>query len=386
MSRRPPPAAHCVGSSSFNPAEIAADQDIQTQVNSLLALGDLYNASRVLLRLGDNDDYTYYAAAAVKLREAQNAVDIGDVNGLNAWYRAGDGTVRDAPSQADIEAYVSIFSPKTVTASALKNFAINAKKDSVRSEVAARLTDKRYLHPTLATSLTVPKRKSTPYNPYFDFWAWSCKALKWCGPCNSSERVSTSHHVLPIFMHHFGCVTPSHESLEILKSIVGGRQVVDVGSGGAYWTWMMRCYGMTVHAVDNMQSEWRVLWVDDTMITDGVQWLKKNKNGKDMVLLMVYPVVGGGYGGGTEGGFTKNLVSTYQGDTIAVVGTQNGNGYTGFKGMTMDQYMEREQKQWTKVVQLPLPSFAGKDEALYIFQRGDRAPRETQAMAALQTE
>ena len=182
-------------------------------------------------------------------------------------------------------------------------------------------------------------------------------------------------------MHHFGCVTPSHESLEILRLLVDGRQVVDVGSGGAYWTYMLRCYGMTVHAVDNMQSEWRVLWVVYTVITDGVQWLKKNKNGKDMVLLMVYPVVGGGQGGGTEGGFTRNLVNAYQGDTIAVVGTQNGNGYTGFKGMTMDQFMEREHKQWTKVVQIPLPSFAGKDEALYVFQRGGRVPRETRTSA-----
>jgi hypothetical protein len=29
---------------------------------------------------------------------------------------------------------------------------------------------------------------------------------------------------------------------------------------------------------------------------------------------------------------------------------------------------------WVKVVQIPLPSFPGKDEALYVFQRGARAP------------
>ena len=95
-----------------------------------------------------------------------------------------------------------------------------------------------------------------------------------------------------------------------------------------------------------------------------------------MVLLLVYPVVGGGVGGGTEGGFTRHLVNAFQGDTIAVVGTQNLNGYTGFRSITMDQYMEREHKEWTKVVQIALPSFAGKDEALYVFQRGDRAPKD----------
>jgi hypothetical protein len=43
--------------------------------------------------------------------------------------------------------------------------------------------------------------------------------------------------------------------------------------------------------------------------------------------------------------------------------------------MTFDEYMEREQPGWTKVVQVPLPSFAGKDEALYVYQRGERAAK-----------
>lgn len=283
---------------------------------------------------------------------------------------------RDPPPAADVEAYISIFSPSTATASAMKNFGTNAKKGSIRAEVAAKLNDKRFLHPALMSKLTVPKAKKSPgANPYFDFWAWSCRALEWCGPCESAERVATSHHVLPIFMHHFGCATPSHESLQILKTLAGGRAVADIGSGNGYWTYMLRRYGLTVHPVDNMQSEWRVNWVTDTVISDGVKWLKKNSAGKDLVLLLVYPVVGGGIAGGTEGGFTRNLVNAFEGDTLAVVGTQNGNGYTGFKGMTMDQFMEREHKEWTKVVQIPLPSFAGKDEALYVFQRGDGVPK-----------
>lgn len=176
-------------------------------------------------------------------------------------------------------------------------------------------------------------------------------------------------------MHHFGCATPSHESLEILKLLVDGRPVVDIGSGNGYWTFMLRRYGLTVQPVDNMQSAWRVNWVNDTVVSDGVKWLKKHNNGKDMVMLLVYPVVGGGVAGGAEGDFTRNLVDAYQGDTIAVVGTQNRNGYTGFKSVTMDEYMAQEHAEWTKVVQIPLPSFAGKDEALYVFQHGDRAPR-----------
>lgn len=158
----------------------------------------------------------------------------------------------------------------------------------------------------------------------------------------------------------------------MLKILADGRDVVDMGSGNGYWTYMLRAYGVTTHPVDNMQSTWRVSWIDDTAISDGVKWLRRHANGKHMLLLIVYPVVGGG-SRAREGAFTRNLVNAYAGDTIAVVGTQNRNGYTGFKDMNMAEYMGREQPHWTKVVQIPLPSFCGKDEALFVFQRGDRA-------------
>ncbi|KAL6824849.1 hypothetical protein V8C40DRAFT_244930 [Trichoderma camerunense] len=371
-------APRCVGSPSFAPDEVIEDAPRLQQARELLAANDLYNASRALLSLPERDTFTYHAMTSVKLAEVQHVVGLGGVNNLHAWYRDEDGTAREPPPLADIEAYISIFSPSTATASALKNFETNAKKTSIRSEAARHLAEKRYIHPALASQLTIPKSKQPPsQSPYFDFWAWSCRNLEWCGPCASSERVATSHHVLPIFMHHFGCATPSHESLAVLRLLADGRAVADMGSGNGYWTFLLRRYGLTVYPVDNMQSEWRVNWVDDTVIMDGVQWLRKNDNGKDLVLLLVYPVVGGGIGGGTEGSFTRGLVNAFQGDTIAVVGTQNGNGYTGFKNMTMDVFMEQEHPEWTKVVQIPLPSFAGKDEALYVFQRGGRAPNES---------
>ncbi|OAQ67024.1 hypothetical protein VFPPC_08489 [Pochonia chlamydosporia 170] len=408
MSRPSKVPARCVGNPAFKPDEIIKDTARLDQTRNLLSKNDLYQASRVLLGLPEPDSYTYHAIASVKLAEVQHVVNCGGDNGLHAWYRAENGSAvsfistraqhyieireksireavtnhemqREPPAQPDIEAYISIFSPTTATASALKNFGTNAKKGSLRSETATHITGKKYIHPILLSKLTIPKCKSLPIqNPYYDFWAWSCRNLEWCGPNSSSERKSMSHHVLPILMHHFGCVTPSHESLQVLRILADGRPIADIGSGNGYWTFMLRGYGLTVHAVDNMQSEWRVTWIDDTNITDGVKWLQQNNKGKDMVLLLVYPVVGGGMGGGAEGSFTRNLVDAYEGDTVAVVGTQNRNGYTGFKSVTMDEYMARDKRDWTKVVQLPLPSFAGKDEALYVFQRGKRAPKTDQ--------
>ncbi|KHN94256.1 uncharacterized protein MAM_07892 [Metarhizium album ARSEF 1941] len=378
MMLRPSKArARCVGNPSFRPDDIARNQDKLNRARDLLSKNDLYEASRVLLGLPEADVYIYHAIASVKLAQAQHVVDRGGDNGLHAWYKAEDGSTRPPPPQGDIEAYISIFKPSTATAAALKNLATNAKKGSLRCETAAHLSAKRFIHPGLLAKLTIPKCKSPPpiQNPYLDFWAWSCRNLEWCGPNASSERTAMGHHVLPILMHHFGCVTPSHEGLESLRILADGRPIADVGSGNGYWSFMLRGYGLTVHAVDNMQSEWRVNWIDDTDMMDGVKWLQRNNRGRDMALLLVYPVVGGGIGGGTEGGFTRDLVDAYDGDTLAVVGTQNRNGYTGFKSMTMDEYMARERKDWVKVVQIALPSFAGKDEALFVFQRGGRAPK-----------
>ncbi|KAJ3516392.1 hypothetical protein NM208_g14848 [Fusarium decemcellulare] len=150
------------------------DTDRQKQALDLLAHDDLYNASRVLLQLPEQDLYTYHAITSVKLAQVQHVVGLGGVNGLHSWYRNEDGSPRDPPTQADIEAYISIFSPATATGPVLKNLGTNAKKGSIRSEVAASLEDKRYLHSALAAKLTIPKCKKPPStNPYFDFWAWS---------------------------------------------------------------------------------------------------------------------------------------------------------------------------------------------------------------------
>ncbi|ROV93822.1 hypothetical protein VMCG_08814 [Cytospora schulzeri] len=402
MAKRPVP---CVGSSAFDPTTRTRDTEARSNALTLLAGDHFSGAIKFWFQLAPNDTWTYHAITAVTLPQVQHIVRLGAANGLHAWYwspppsQSPSGPEDDGanktpqggsgggdptpPSKADVDDYIRIFEPTSLTGSALKAFGSNAKKGSVRSSVAANLLSKRFIHPgpsAAAQQLNIPKKKSTkslPSNLYFDFWAWSCRNLEWCGPCPESEARPQSHHILPIFMHHFGCVVPSYESLEVLRVVADGRTVVDMGSGNGYWAFMLRQHGVTVAPVDNAQSEWRVSWVDDTTIMDGTKWLARPENagGKDMVLLMVYPVVGGGAGGGVEGGFTRGLMNAYKGDTVAVVGTQNRNGYTSFRDMTFDEYMEREQPGWTKVVQIPVPSFAGKDEALFVYQRGERAAK-----------
>ena len=125
---------------------------------------------------------------------------------------------------------------------------------------------------------------------------------------------------------------------------------------------MLRRLGSHVTAVDNLQSEYRTLWISDTVIEDGVKYLKRNNGCEDVVLMLVYPIVGLD--------LTHKVLDAYIGSTICVAGTQNRNGYTAFKDKTIDEYMDVEKPEYQKTVQIPLPSFAGKDEALYVFEKG----------------
>ncbi|KAI0867596.1 hypothetical protein GGS24DRAFT_485123 [Hypoxylon argillaceum] len=423
------------GSPSWNPDAYLADAELHARAEAHLADNDLRAAIATSFSLRKTDTYTYHAMVAVTLPQVQHVVSLGAAHGLHSWYfaepttaatpplpqasttdadkppdpnpqapppRPPAPTVLPPPPQSDIEAYISIFSPSNAAATALRNFAANAKKGSLRREIGAHLTAKRFIHPSLQSLLSIPRSKPSrppPPNPYLAFQAWASRNLEWAGPSPSSARAPRppSHHVLPILMHHFGCVCPSHEALEILRRLAAGREIIDVGSGNGYWTRLLRDYH-TYHSpdtpskpkskpqptdppplvtpVDSAQSSWRTTWVRDTTIADGAAYLRDARAGaRDAVLLLVYPIVGGGVAGGRAGGFTRDLLAAYAGDTLAVVGTQNRNGYTGFRDATMDEFMAREHgREWVRVVQVPLPSFPGKDEALYVFQRGPRAP------------
>lgn len=154
---------------------------------------------------------------------------------------------------------------------------------------------------------------------------------------------------------------PSYESLEVIKQSAGKRAVVEIGSGNGYWTYMLRRMRVSVQAVDNQHSEYRTMWIGDTLVKDGEQYLKEKKGCKDDLLLLVYPIV--------SSDFTSGILDTYKGDTVCVAGTQNRNGYTAFRDRTIDKYMKVEKADYEKTIQIPLPSFAGKDEALYVFER-----------------
>ena len=154
---------------------------------------------------------------------------------------------------------------------------------------------------------------------------------------------------------------PSYEGLEVIKQAAGKRVVVEVGSGNGYWTYMLRRMGVSVQAVDNLQSEYRTLWISDTLIKDGEKFLGERTGCKDDVLLLVYPIV--------SSDFTSRILDAYTGHTICVAGTQNRSGYTAFQDKTIDEYMKAEKADYGKTIQIPLPSFPGKDEALYVFER-----------------
>ena len=155
----------------------------------------------------------------------------------------------------------------------------------------------------------MPKLKAAHPNPYFDVWAWSAQNLEWGGPVSNTSDVRISHAILPILYHHFGCIVPSYEALVLIQQFARGRGVVDLGSGNGYWTFMLRKLDesakkrVQVVPVDSGLSEWRTMWIGDTVCADGVKYLQQNAGAADKLLLLVYPQV--------SDDFTGNILRAY---------------------------------------------------------------------------
>ncbi|KAK5209110.1 hypothetical protein LTR41_005509 [Exophiala xenobiotica] len=406
MPSIPGPATE--GSKTWSPSRLcnSNDPEVWRKIHGHLNAHEFRAAITTAFDLPSGDNFTYHASASVNLAQVEAAIRAGRANGLHAWYvepaapepREGQGQgereeaervpgqpslrIAGYPPASDILAYIALFDPTKSAANSLKSLSANAKKGSLRATIAEYLLGKRHLD----SSITVPKIKvpssssSTSsqsqsqsqsqngghQNPALDFWAYLCLALEYAGPNANSALLKSSHHMLPVYMHHFGCVVPSYESLQIINKLAAGRHVLDMGSGNGYWTFMLRRSGVNVVAVDSGQSRWRTTWIEDTLATDGVQYLRKRSGCPDHVLVLVYPIV--------SGDFTRKVLDAFTGNTIVVAGTQNGNGYTGFKDMMVDEYMAREKPRWEKVSQVPLPSFAGKDDALFAFRRKKEDP------------
>lgn len=171
---------------------------------------------------------------------------------------------------------------------------------------------------------------------------------------------------------------PSYAALHVIAKLAQPTKpskenvlpILDMGSGNGYWTFMLRNFpiadisgakALDVRAVDNQLSEYRVSWIRDTIKQDGRDYLKENAWGQGCVLLLIYPQA--------TGDFTGSVLDAYQGNTIVVAGTQNANGFTAFQDQIVDEWILKHLSTFTLTLRMPLPSFAGKDEALFVFQR-----------------
>ena len=279
----------------------------------------------------------------------------------------------DHPTLEEITAYTTLFQPSVSLSKALKGFKANSKAKTLRAQISTHL-ESRFLNKT--QGLLPNKKDRVHKNPYLDLWTYSCYELEWAGPIPSTTHTKISHHILPIFYHHFGCVVPSHAALSVLAKLAQPskpskepvRPILDIGSGNGYWTFMLQnlqlesgMLPLKVHAIDNQTSEYRVTWIPDTVIASGDAWLASHDGGKGSVLLLVYPQA--------TGDFTTTVLEAFKGDAIVVAGTQNGNGFTGFKDTTVEEWIEVNHTEWELTLRMPLPSFAGKDEGLFVWQR-----------------
>lgn len=305
------------------------------------------------------DTYLYaQESSSVTLAQASEALSSSG-GGYKYHYYHGSDTV--TVKQSDVAAYTDIFASGTDTEKLTTSFVMNAKKASPRDFSARYLQSRRLVPPSFkATKL------KTHLNPYLDLWALCCRQLGFLGPLNISSyedprAAKQSHPILPIFMHHFGCAIPSLEALQLIKYVARDGSVLDVGCGNAYWTWLLRRQHVRVVPIDDCSSTWRTIFADDIIKSDAIKFLN-GRDTKHEILLLVYPITGANH-------LTKRIIDVFQGDTIVYVGTQNANRYTGFQDVIVDEYFQSSMPGWHKVVHVPIPSFPGKDDALFIFQK-----------------
>ncbi|KAF1976703.1 hypothetical protein BU23DRAFT_501860 [Bimuria novae-zelandiae CBS 107.79] len=333
---------------------------------------------RAAFNIPRNDTYVYRAQGETTLAITQRAIGGKRSHGLHNWYHDEKGDPNDPPNPTapEITAYTTLFHPTTSLPKALNHFASNSPPSTLRHHISTYLSS-RFHPPTPSLGLLpAAKRSRTHVNPYFDLWTYACHELEWAGPWLSSVHTKISHHILPIFYHHFGCVVPSYAALHVIAPLAQPAKpskqpvlpILDIGSGNGYWSFMLRrlplpdgMRPLDVRPIDNGLSEYRASWVKDTITMDGVEYLEKEGGGRGCVLLLVYPQA--------TGGFTQGVLEAFEGDTIVVAGTQNGNGFTAFQDRVVDEWVGAELPQFELVLRMPLPSFAGKDEALFVWRR-----------------
>ena len=322
------------------------------------------------------DAYVYRAQGETTLHITERAIAGKRAHGMHDWYHNDSGKLIEPqhPSFEEITAYTSIFDPSLNLPKALNGFKSNSKANTIRKQVAEHLSLRFY---NTTAGLLPSKKDRTHVNPYLSLWTYSCQELEWAGPIPSTSLTQISHHILPIYYHHFGCIVPSYAALHVLAKLSQPSKpskeavlpILDVGSGNGYWTYMLRHFPLPspdmktldIRPIDSGLSEYRVTWIKDTINVDGKAYLQRNNNGRGSILLLVYPQA--------TGNFTGPILKMFEGDTIVVAGTQNENGFTAFQDQVVDQWVEKNLKAFELTLRMPLPSFAGKDEALFVFQR-----------------
>ncbi|KAF2014180.1 hypothetical protein BU24DRAFT_492878 [Aaosphaeria arxii CBS 175.79] len=339
--------------------------------------------------LPSDDKWVYRAQGETTLDITQRAIDAKRRNGMHNWYHDEDGKPIEPPhpEPSEITAYTSLFHPDVSLPKALKAFKASAKANTIRAQVSTHLESKH--HNSLTSAGLLPTKKKEPrqhVNPYLDLWVYSCEELEWAGPIPTTTYTKQSHHILPHLYHHFGCLVPTYTALHIISKLAqplkpslhpSATPILDIGSGTGYWTYMLRTFlpstpvdaswrTNTVVAIDSGASAYRTMWIGDTVRQDGAAYLRAREGGRGCILLLVYPQA--------TGAFTASVLRAYEGDVVVVGGTQNGNGFTGFTGESVEEWMSRERRgEFELGVRVPLPSFAGKDEALCVFvRRGSR--------------
>jgi hypothetical protein len=159
-------------------------------------------------------------------------------------------------------------------------------------------------------------------NPYFDIWKEFNQMYVNPGPMTSmrSGPPVTTTSGLNYLVGLFAWSVPSCGALHLIKAYA--NSVIDMGSGGGYWSLMLRQIGVQVTAVDPLPEPLLYSWIDDTKKQDGFDYLSAVSGNKETpALLLNYP-----YGHNSD---VYKWINEYKGTTIFYVGSVSRTLFTG---------------------------------------------------------
>lgn len=182
-------------------------------------------------------------------------------------------------------------------------------------------------------------------NPFFtDVWLPHAKRVRYC---DDTDKVAytTDHGVSwkrQKAIHEFSFAIPSYSAIS--KILEYSTDLIEIGSGSGYWASLLSQAGASVTAVEKHNHDFR--WFPDTILADGVQYLKDKQGLHHKALFLCWPALD-----------IDAVLDAFKGDTIVWIGE--------VEGCTC----EIESADWEEIERFRIPTWPLIHDIMIIYRR-----------------